>query len=473
MKQASRTVLLASIFLVLFCSFARAQPSTADKDAVGYSALLARLGPNMPTGAGIPVTLVEAVLTTGGTDYLPDPNHPEFAGKSIVDRTGGGTTSGHATTVGRNYFGLASFAPGITSVDVYRAESWLYEGGLQTQSALAPAVETARVQNHSWIGTLGGTAVDVDALRRLDYLIQRDDVVVAAGVNNGATTTVPNLLASSYNAIAVGLSSGASSLGPTPIDVPGRAKPDIVAPAVFTSYSTPWVAGSAALLLDSANNSPAYANAQHSESVKAMLMAGTTRTGLAGWSHSSTQPLDLRYGAGQLNIDLAYRILTSGEQTSAANALAAPMGWDFDTIASGQSKLYFFDLANPSSAGLTGLLTWNRQITLEAGDPATLTPSLANLDLKLYQASGFSLGALLEQSISTLDNVELVFLQNVTSGRYALEVTRGIDGLGVWDYALAWHAVPEPSTWAMLVSGAVLACGGWRLRHRACKRPWA
>ena len=89
--------------------------------------------------------------------------------------------------------------------------------------------------------------------------------------------------------------------------------------------------------------------------------------------------------------------------------------------------------------------------------------TLANLDLKLYSASDFTLGSLLSQSISTLDNTELIWAQGLSAGRYALEVTSNTSSI---DYGVAWvMVVPEPGTFGLLVVAAVggfVAARRWR-----------
>ena len=48
------------------------------KSDIGYTALQAELGANMPTGAGVKVTQVEASWG------MPDPSNAEFAGKTFT-----------------------------------------------------------------------------------------------------------------------------------------------------------------------------------------------------------------------------------------------------------------------------------------------------------------------------------------------------------------------------------------------------
>ena len=71
-------------------------------------ASLNRLGTNTPTGAGVLVTQVEAQESANA--YLP--NATVFPGQIIIDRTGGGAVSGHATTVGRHFLRGPEHRPG-------------------------------------------------------------------------------------------------------------------------------------------------------------------------------------------------------------------------------------------------------------------------------------------------------------------------------------------------------------------------
>src|SRR5204862_1564508 len=127
-------------------------------------------------------------------------------------------------------------------IDTYEANNWAGSGLLLVNTNRLPREETRPVENHSWIGTFGSECIDTDAIRRMDLVVERDGVLVAAGVKNGTASVVPHLMCSAYNVIAVGVSNGRSSYAPTRIDTEGRIKPDIVAPMSATSWATPVVA---------------------------------------------------------------------------------------------------------------------------------------------------------------------------------------------------------------------------------------
>src|SRR5262245_48825006 len=267
--------------VVLLAAAAIAGPMSAQQppyfEQIGYTSLLNRLGNGTPTGNGIVVTQVEALESANS--YLPNP--PSFPNQSIIDRTVGGLPSGHATTVGRFYYGDQSIALGIPQVNAYRVNNpglsgdWLGAGYLRTGTSLPPLVDPARVQNHSYVGmSEPNDPGAIEIVRRLDFAITRDNVVVVVGVNNGQGN-VPFLQASGYNSIAVGLSSGNSSFGTTIAEGAGRSKPDLVVPLDLTSFATPVVSASAALLLETASMKPEPGEATAAgrvETIKAALL---------------------------------------------------------------------------------------------------------------------------------------------------------------------------------------------------------
>ncbi|MCE5278135.1 MAG: PEP-CTERM sorting domain-containing protein [Planctomycetaceae bacterium] len=431
-------------------------------DDIGYTQLVAELGAGVPTGSGISVSQVEA--KDSSNNYSPNTASTSFTGKTFTLKSGATGISSHATTVGTYLYGNSGMGKGVAAINNWEAGNWLQSGFLKTGTTLAPLVETQRVQNNSWVGSFGAgyEAYDIEALRRFDYTISRDNYVAVVGVNNGSSTTVPNLLAASYNSIAVGVSSGNHSRGTTLIDTVGRVKPDIVAPATYTSYATPMVGAAATMLLQTADGSPALVNARNSESVKAILLAGATKEEFATWDRTTTRPLDEVYGAGELNIYNSYHILTAGEQNASAVSDVQTTGWDFDAApTSGQMKYYFFEVADGTSmSDLSVILTWNRTITDTLNGPSWGSPasSLANLDLWLYAADGFALGSLLDSSVSTLDNVEHIYQTDLAAGRYAIAVNSDTAGT---DFSLAWRStlmtldIPEPCTLVLLAGGGL------------------
>ena len=310
--------------------------------------------------------------------------------------------------------------------------------------------------------------------------MQRDGTIATYALNNGSGTPVPALMASSYNGIVVGLSNGDHSRGTTTIDGSGRQKPDIVVPTDFTSWATPTVSSAAGLLVQTANQTSGLANGSRQQVAKSLLMAGATKAGpnlpvTWSWSNSPSQPLDSIYGAGQLNIETSYDILVAGEFAASGSVLAQSTGWDFGTASTTTPQRYFFDVDSSFTGGsLTASLNWQRTMTATDTSPGPFTTyvfsgTLANLDLKLYSASGFTLGSLVGESVNTVNNTELIWAQGLSPGRYALEVTSDTNAIG---YGVAWvMAVPEPATWALLAAAAGVLVAV-RRRFRSPVTPW-
>lgn len=467
----------ALLAMGLLSSGAFAQLNATQKADIGFTALQNRLGASMPLGIGVSVSQVEA--PDGSSNYRVNTADAQLTGKTFQFPSGGSTgASGHATTVGKYLYGTQSLAPRVgasvdgSTVANYEVNNWLGSGFLNvSNAAVLPDVETRQLVNHSWVGTTGNTTTDTEILNRADYAVQRDGTLATYALNNGSGTAIPSLMASTYNGIVVGLSDGNHSRGTTTINGSGRQKPDIVVPTSFTSWATPSVASGAALLWEVGDTTAGLANGKQAEAVKSLLMAGATKQGanLPGtwsWSHSSTQPLDSVYGAGQLNVETSYDILTAGEFTASGASLADSTGWDFGTASSTAGQFYFFDVAAELDGGqLTASLNWQRTMSATDDQPGPGTDyvfsgTLANLDLNLYSATDFTLDALLAASMSSLDNTELIWQTGLSAGRYALEVTSDTSSI---DYGLAWTvAVPEPSTWTL----AMAAAAGFALARR-------
>ncbi len=453
MKKCPKPYLTAALMTFLPLALpAYGQLSTAEKEDIGFTALQDRLGLAMPTGAGISVSQIEAPEGSGA--YRPNPAN--FAGRNFTFPSGGNTgNSGHGNVVGQYFYGNNSLAPavgtGSATITSYEANNWLGSGFLHTNGTL-PAFENNAIQNHSWIGTTGTTATDIEVVRRLDYAIQRDNFVAVVGLNNSSGSSVPSLLAASYNAITVGVSSGNHSRGTTPIEG-ARTRPDIVVPTSATSWATATVSSAAALLME-----VAPANGDHSAVIKAVLMAGASRNETefaTTWSHSVTQPLDAVYGAGELDVERSYDIIAAGEQNSSATVDVSSTGWDLGVTAAAVNNLYFFTITDNSEIGAA--LTWNRIITATDEDPGAgvdyvFAESLANLDLRLFSATGMVLGVEIAASLATDTNVELITLNNLPAGRYAYQISSNTPATeyGFAYYASSTAVVPEPSMAALL-----------------------
>ena len=105
---------------------------------------------------------------------------------------------------------------------------------------LSPPDESLRIHNHSWIGQFGNSNDNL-ALRRMDYVAIRDNILVVNGTNNGGPAS--HMFAHGFNSLTVGCDTGSHTATDVPsgIDGPGRMKPWLVAPGNLTSYTTPIV----------------------------------------------------------------------------------------------------------------------------------------------------------------------------------------------------------------------------------------
>lgn len=336
-----------------------------------------------------------------------------------------GTESGHANVVGANFYGLTtSPAPQVSHVDNYDALFFITN---IIDNASQPSIP-ARVVNQSWISPGDNSVLDP----AYDNYAARYGTVFSSGVGNGGTVSPPGTC---YNGLGVGVYGSSSAVGPTP---DGRCKPDLVAPDAAqapysaNSYSIPYVSGAAAVLLQAAHRGDGGANtnaAADLRTTKALLLNGAIKP--ADWTNSITRPLDLRYGAGILNLFNSWNQMKGGlhsfiESTSNnAGAAHGPgsnpgnepvlVGWDFNTINNRAAQFeevnhYYFHFTN--TVTLTATLAWNRQQN---------QTSVNDLNLFLYNVAT---GNLIQSSVSQVDNVEHLFINSLPAGRYDLQVQK-------------------------------------------------
>ncbi len=469
------------------------------KEDVGFTRLQAELGVGTPTGGGVQATQVEAA---SDGQWMPDAAHVQFTGKAITDKTGGSTgVSGHATSVGVQFYGnSSSLAPGIAAIDAYSASAWL--GGkflmtgvtLDNGHAIQPMyhinpytlgervlTSPSRVANHSWVGSCSANG---EALRRLDFVIEADEFIHVAAVNNGTSRRA--LLSGAFNALTVGRTDGSHPSGTLAVDdlyMAGRACPLIVVPLGTTSSTTPVAAAAVALLVQAGRdtdlgNDPEQThaadragglivNAERSETIKAALLAGARRITdntstsaqitdyRADPAHRSANGLDTRFGAGQLDIYNGYHIVAAGEQNSAEDAPAGNgaigrFGFDVDPCFGGlagsnRSGTYRFT-AGPQERRLYASLVWHLHIDGGTWDDFVDTAALYNLDLRLYDTSAGGGDRLVAVSEEAGGNSENLWTALVPGRSYRLEVAAAGETAFLWDYALAWRMATPPDT---------------------------
>jgi len=431
MKLRGAQFLLAFVFLGPMA--ARAQ----NLDTIGVT-LLWTITTNV-NGAGIHVAQPEA--NNGPTTTNWQVNSSSFGqltslftyyssnGSATTFPNSLGAESGHADAVGTNFYGIPNgVATNVALVDNYEA-GYFYNSLI---AGSVPLNNNDPVVNQSFNFVVTGVSQQQIIDSTYDNYTERYNTLFVSGVGNGGSVNAP---ATCYNGIGVAGDNGSSSTGPT-LDN-GRAKPDITAPgypAGLTSFSTPYVSGAAAVLMqagargDGGNGTNAAADIR---TVKALLLNGAVKP--ADWTNNAPSPLDTRYGAGVLNVFNSYEQLAGGRHgyivstsvstggahppTGASGMVSTLSGWDFNTNTSSSTSdgvnHYYFNVTNGVSEAMftaTATLVWNRQRNKSG---------INNLNLFLYNAANSNLVAV---STSAVDNVEHIFVPNLAQGRYDLQV---------------------------------------------------
>lgn len=400
----------------------------------------------------------------------------------------------------------------------------------------ATGLRTTDVVNSSWGNSTlndGGDyiAVATDALAN----DSAKTFVFSAG-NSGAVNTVGSP-GSGFNSITVGASGSDgtgydrvtdfSSLSPSDVYNPGtgvtiagaRAAVDIVAPGqdligawygggtggnTFgapidantdfysfgingTSFSSPIVAGSAALVVD-ANRSLGNLEGVDGRVVKSILLNSASKN-IADefgnpWTNgqvnsggviTTTQSLDYNSGAGALDLTQAYDQTTGGTTgtvlDASRHATVETTGWDLATVSEGTHNEYY--LADRLLAGtdLTVTLSWFVDTLLDELTLDALYGSMDNLDLQVWKTVAGVADTLVAESISVYNNVEHLFFEITETADYMIRVLWAGEN---WDllsdvnsetYGLAWMGTAAPAedgripvvpVWVLMLSGLLL-----------------
>ena len=465
--EISTKHIFACIFAGFFCMTVRAQ----NLDVIGVT-LLRAVTTNL-NGAGIRVAQPEA-YDNGTTNWEVNPagspvqqpvalfTYTSNLGSANTYPNTLNTESGHADAVAGNFYGTpAGVATNVAHVDNYDV-NYFYNNVINPTPNFPPNINDP-VVNQSFI--FGSVPVQLTVVQQQQFDSAYDNyaaqykTLFVSGAGNSGSVSPP---ATCYNGIGVGAYGGGSSTGPT-LDN-GRAKPDITVggtPANLTSFSTPFVSGAAAVLMQAGLRGDGGSDTNSAadiRAVKALLLNGAVKP--ADWTNIAPSPLDTRYGAGVLDVFNSYEQLAGGKHgyivsttvstggahppTGAAGTVGVLSGWDFNTCASGKIPSqfdavnhYYFNVANSSSnAAFTATVTlaWNRQQNQTA---------INNLNLYLYNCANSNLVAC---STSLVDNVEHIFVPKLAPGRYDLQVWKA-GGLGIVSaaetYALAWEFFSE------------------------------
>lgn len=332
-----------------------------------------------------------------------------------------GVESSHADQVAACLYGPNSgVAPGLAHVDNYQAQ-YLYNNVILT----AVPIEDAVVNQSFTFSIAPPSEEPVD--QAYDNYIARYGTVFCSAVNGVNNNVGPP--GTAYNCIGVGAYGNGVTVYQGPTLDNGRCKPDIVAPGTAISFTTPYVAGAAAVLLQGAMSGASGTNisaASDVRTIKALLLNGAIKP--FDWINSPSVPLDYRYGAGVLNLYYSYQQLVSGQQGYTSQAIVpagAPhppidtgltagswLGWDLEAIAGNNSSdtvcHYLFGVSSNST--FTTTLVWERLAGVATID---------NLALFLYDATN---GALVASSVSKVDNVQHIYIPHLALGIYDLEV---------------------------------------------------
>ena len=388
--------------------------------------------------------------------YSPNEGSVQLNSKTFIDVGNPGLTSSgvssHTTGVGFTIYGSGvGTAPGVGAagsppISFQGAFDFINNELGTNLDGSAPAAQNFDVSNHSYVSNLElATGFDPDfaqdKLNRLDFVINDGNMTTVVGTGNNPNNLPPIGFTHCYNVITVGVTDGSHAAGPTTFNGPGRNSVHVVVDHGFTSYATGHVSGAASIL----HQTGAGSDAVKQEVVKATILAGATKGDVAGtWSRTQTQPLDLVFGAGELNVLNNHLIQQGGEfnggTTSTSAAPAGFYGWDYENLLAANDERFYEFTIDPLDAveDFSIALTWNLEVVDGSFSPFSFIAEandLADLSLELTDLSDNSI---VDLSNSAVDNVEHIFIPSLPAGTYQLRVGNGSTNVNT-DFGLAFR----------------------------------
>lgn len=335
-----------------------------------------------------------------------------------------------------------------------------------------------------------------------DYISfgRRIPLTISAGNAGNSGNPRPQGPGDAFNVFSLGATSLASnygrivsysSYGPTG---DGRNKPDIAAPGdqvttanddwetqsdfnvwSGTSFAAPNMAGILAAQMEYGMT--------HSLSIDPLVLKATTmnsaekiqdRNGAAwqpgffnttGGMLTAIRPLNDSAGVGQVDGLKLFQQYSPGEKPPGP---VEPIGWDLGSISNADTTDYILGELLPGSS-LTATLAWYRHVgwtdnngnqRIDSADAFGLTEALENLNLSIFRD-----GSLIARSVSSVANLEHLYLTGLLAGFYTVQVSRVTGVAGSEEFALAWFGTPVPEPLS-----TTLACGVVLLLSRQRRR---